>query len=54
MEEKGQQRWVQGHHLLEVSPLGVLVWDCVTPFCKISTPPRIAREGFVGAKGLSP
>ena len=53
MEEKEQQRWVQGHHLLEVSPLGVLVWDYVTPFCKISTP-RIAHEVFVGAKGLSP
>ena len=31
LEEKGQQRWVQGNHLLEVSPLGILVKIVVTP-----------------------
>jgi len=31
LEEKGQQWWVQGHNLLVVSPLGILVKIVVTP-----------------------
>ena len=38
----------------EVSTLGILGWDGVTPVCKILNPSRIPHEGLAGAKGSSP
>ena len=47
----GERWWVQGHHLLVVSPSGISVKIVVTP---ISIPSEIAQEGLASAKNSSP